>query len=139
MPDVMPVLLAEDEEHDVFLMQRAFGLAGVANRLIAVRDGQEAIRYLHGQGPYADRSRFPEPCLLLLDLKMPLVDGFEVLGWVRQHPAWRDALPVIVLSSSDHEKDVQKAFELGAHDYLAKPMNFNALVALVRELKRGWL
>ncbi len=135
----MPVLLAEDEEHDVFLMERAFRLSEIANPLVAVSDGQEAIWYLEGSGRYSDRSRFPRPCLLLLDLKMPMIDGFDVLKWIQAQPALRENLPIMVLSSSDHESDVRKAFELGAIDYLVKPMDFNGLLGLVRDLKRSWL
>jgi len=135
----MPVLLAEDEAPDVYLMERAFRLAEVPNALMSVPNGQEAIWYLEGEGPYTDRSEHPEPCLMLLDLKMPLVDGFEVLKWIGEQKKLRDRLPVIVLSSSDHEVDVRKAFELGAHEYLVKPSEFEKLVAMVRDLKQGWL
>lgn len=133
------MLLAEDDEHDVFFMQRAFGRAGVTQPIMAVNNGQEAIQYLHGEGNFADRSKYPAPRLVLLDLKMPLVDGFEVLSWIREQPGLREWLPVLVLSSSAQEADVKKALALGAHEYLVKPGDFNSLVGLVEEIKRRWL
>ena len=139
MAKVMPVLLAEDEEDDVFLMKRAFSVVELSNPLVTVPDGQEAIWYLAGEGNYADRSRHPEPCLLLLDLKMPKVNGFEVLEWLQGQPQLRDNLPVIVLSSSDQEVDVRRAFELGAHDYYVKAASFERLRELVEKIKRSWL
>jgi DNA-binding response OmpR family regulator len=138
-PASKPVLLAEDEQLDVFLMKRAFHLAEIANPLVAVPDGHEAIYYLQGRGHYMDRRQYPEPCLALLDLKLPLVDGFGVLRWIRQQPAWQESLPVIILSSSDQETDIRKAFELGAHEYLVKPGNFKELLAMVYTLKHDWL
>jgi CheY-like chemotaxis protein len=139
MSDRQPVLLAEDEEHDVFFMERAFGKAGIVSPLIALPDGREVIAYLKGEGSYSDRRRYPEPRLLLLDLKMPLVDGFEVLSWIRQQPGLRELLPILVLSSSDQPADRERAIKLGAHEYLVKPSDFNSLIVLARELKRRWL
>jgi len=139
MATTMPVLLAEDEEDDVFLMKRAFSAVALSNPLVAVPDGQEAIWYLAGEGNYADRSRHPEPCLLLLDLKMPKVNGFEVLEWLQHHPRLRENLPVVVLSSSEQEVDVRRAFELGAHDYYVKASSFERLRELVEKIKQRWL
>lgn len=133
------VLLAEDEMHDVFLLQRAFRVAEVKNPLVSVSNGQEAIWFLEGHGAYADRAQHPAPCLMLLDLKMPIVSGFEVLEWVRDQPSFQKSLPVIVLTSSDQEGDVRRAFELGASDYLVKPSDFNLLVLMMTDLKRNWL
>src|SRR5690349_127052 len=101
MFDNATVLLAEDNAHDVWLTQRAFVKARLANRLEVVRDGEQAIDYLSGQGRYVDRKRYPLPILLLLDLYMPKVDGFQVLEWLREHPGL-DRLPVAVLTASDH-------------------------------------
>jgi CheY-like chemotaxis protein len=139
MAKAMPVLLAEDEEDDVFLMRRAFSVAELSNPLVTVSDGQEAIWYLAGEGNYADRTQHPEPCLMLLDLKMPKVNGFEVLEWLQRQPRLRDNLPVIVLSSSEQEVDVRRAFELGAHDYFVKAPSFERLLELVEKIKEGWL
>jgi CheY-like chemotaxis protein len=114
-------------------------LAELSNPLITVPDGQEAISYLAGEGIYSDRSQHPEPCLLLLDLKMPKVNGFEVLEWLREQPPLRDNLPVIVLSSSAQDVDVRRAFELGAHEYLVKASSFERLREMVERIKQGFL
>ncbi len=139
MTERVPVLLAEDDEHDVFFMRRAFHKAEIRNPLLAVPNGGEAIRYLEGQDRYGDRAHCPFPGLLMLDLKMPLVDGFEVLRWVSEHPEIRQRLAVLVLSSSDQAGDRERAFKLGAHEYLVKPSGFSGLVDLVGDIKRRWL
>ncbi len=127
-----PILLAEDDENDVFLLQHAFESAGVSSPLMVVRNGQEAIWYLAGERIYADRTAYPWPHLLLLDLKMPLMDGFDVLTWVQKRRPKN--LLVVVLSSSRHEADIRRALDLGAHAYWVKPHDFNQLIASVREL-----
>lgn len=93
-----PIIYAEDEEDDVFCMQRAFGAAGVSNQLLILPDGQEAIDFCSCRGRYANRKKDPFPCLLLLDLKLPKLSGMEVLKWVRKEPSI-STLPIIVLSS----------------------------------------
>lgn len=133
------ILYAEDEQHDVYFMRRAFTMVGVTQPLIHVCNGQEAILYLKGESAYADRSLYPKPQLLLLDLNMPLVNGFEVLDWLAQHPQWRQGLSIIVLSSSNLDADLQKAQQLGANDYLVKPNDFNQLLTLARDLKQRWI
>ena len=132
------VLLAEDDPNDVLLLRRAFEVAGLPDALVAVRDGQEAIDYLSGAGVYSDRERYPEPAVMLLDLKMPRVDGFEVLVWRNTHDRWRD-LPVVVLCSSRLETDVQRALDLGADAYRMKPTDFHYLVEVAHELGNKWL
>jgi CheY-like chemotaxis protein len=139
MTTISPVLLAEDEESDVLFMERAFAKAGVMNPLIAVHNGSQVVAYLDGEGKYADRLKYPEPFLLLLDLKMPLMDGFEVLEWIQQKPRWRDGLPVIVLTASGHDPDLKRALDLGAHEYLIKPSDMHGLVTMVTALKLRWL
>jgi CheY-like chemotaxis protein len=133
-----PILLAEDDENDVFLLQLAFQKAAVSHPLIVARDGQEAVDYLKGESPYGDRARYPAPALLLLDLKMPRMDGFEVLAWLDQQPELK-GVPVVVLTSSAFEFDVQKARQLGAADYRVKPPQFENLLQIVHELKGRWL
>jgi CheY-like chemotaxis protein len=139
MVTVGPVLLAEDEEFDVLLMQRAFRKAEVRNDLIVVRNGRETIDYLEGQGNYAQRQDFPEPYLLLLDLKLPVLDGFQVLEWIWERPRWRDGLPVIVLTGSGQESDRKRAVDLGAHGYLIKPTDADGLIGMVASLKARFL
>jgi CheY-like chemotaxis protein len=130
------VLAAEDEESDAFLMQLAFGKAGLTDKLLILRDGQEVIEYLKGGGPYADRNLYPLPSLLILDLKMPRVTGFEVLAWLGVNPQFKD-LPVVMLSSSSHEADIERARQLGAWDYHLKPHGMAPFVQLVKQLTAG--
>src|SRR5690348_7235194 len=117
------ILLAEDDPNDVMLLQRAFQKAGLRDRLKIVRDGEQAIDYLAGRGEYADREQFPQPFMLLLDLKMPGTDGFEVLQWVRAESSLKRLL-VVVLTSSNLQADVDRAYDLGANSYLVKPVEF---------------
>src|SRR2546429_2735405 len=138
MSDRATVLLAEDDPDDVLLTQIAFEKARLANPLQVVRDGEEAIAYLKGEGRFADRNRFPWPMLLLLDLKMPKVNGFQVLEWLRTQSR-TEALPVAIMTSSDHDPDVTRAYELGADSYLTKPPDAEALLGLVQRLQAYWL
>lgn len=133
-----PVLYAEDDENDAFFMQRAFRQARIPNPLTILSDGNLAIGYLSGAGPYADRQQHPWPCLLLLDLKMPGRSGFDVLTWVRAQPA-AAALPVVVLTSSSQDNDIYRAYSLGANSYLVKPGKPDELLVIVNGLKQFWL
>jgi CheY-like chemotaxis protein len=129
-----PVLYAEDEENDVFLMQRAFRKAGIKNPLQTASDGAEAIRYLQGAGDYADRRRFPLPCLVLLDLNLPRRSGLEVLKWIREQPSFAH-LPVVILTSSNQHRDIASAYQLKANGYLVKPPSSEKLIELVATLR----
>jgi len=114
------ILLVEDTADDVFFLRRALKKAQINNPFQVVVHGQEAIDYLAGNGKYSDRIKFPLPGVVLLDLKLPLVDGFEVLAWIRTQPLL-SALPVAILTSSSEKRDRQRALELGAKAYLVKP------------------
>jgi CheY-like chemotaxis protein len=131
------ILLAEDDPNDVLLIQRAFQKAGFKNMLKVVRDGEQAIEYLAGRGAYSNRERFPLPYLLLLDLKMPGTDGFEVLQWLRGEPDLKRLL-VVVLTSSNLQADVDRAYELGANSYLVKPVEFDEMVNLIQRFETYW-
>jgi CheY-like chemotaxis protein len=131
------ILLAEDDPNDVLLIQRAFQKAGLRNALKVVRDGEQAISYLDGRGVYANRERFPAPFLLLLDLKMPGTDGFEVLEWVRKEPELKRLL-VVVLTSSNLQEDVDRAYDLGANSYLVKPVSFDEMVNMIKRFEIYW-
>lgn len=131
------ILLAEDDPNDVLLIQRAFQKAGFQDVLKVVRDGEQAIQYLSGSGNYADRKRFPLPFLLLLDLKMPGTDGFEVLQWVRGDRDLKRLL-VIVLTSSNLQSDVDRAYDLGANSYLVKPVEFQEMVNMIQRFEVYW-
>jgi len=132
------ILLAEDDPNDVLLIQRAFQRNHVANPVQVVRDGEEALAYLSGQAPFADRERHPLPVLMLMDLKMPRKSGLEVLAWVRHQPGLK-RLPIIVLTSSNQSPDINRAYELGANSYLVKPAGFDSLLDLVKNLDMYWL
>ena len=138
MGDQSVILLAEDREDDIALIKRAFAKAYIVNPLQVVRDGEEAIAYLSGVGKYGNRAEYPLPDLMLLDLKMPRVDGFEVLKWVRQQPGL-SALRVVVLTSSEAIRDVNVAYQLGANSFMVKPMDFQDVVQMSKFLSSYWL
>jgi CheY-like chemotaxis protein len=132
------ILLADDQEEDHFLMQRALGKAGVEDAVLkTVFDGLETVKYLSGEGIYCDRSQFPFPNVVLTDLKMPKLDGFGFLRWARSHPECV-VIPTIVFSSSGIPGDVKMAYELGANAYLVKPHGLQQLVDLVRLTYQFW-
>ena len=132
------ILLVEDNPDDVLLIRRAFQKAGIGNPIVAVGHGDDAVAYLDGTGAYADRHRYPLPALVLLNLKLPRRSGLEVLAWVRQHEGLK-RLPVVVLTSSRDEGDINKAYDLGANSYLVKPVAFDELLRLVRSVEGYWL
>ena len=136
--DHVPILLVEDDDNDVLFMQLAFKRASMPNRLIALHDGAEAIDYLDGVRPYADRARFPTPCLILTDLKMPRMDGFDLLAWIQDRPEHQH-IPVIVLSSSNQPEDRRRALELGARDYWVKPSEIQTLMRIVQQMRTTWV
>jgi CheY-like chemotaxis protein len=133
-----PILLVEDEENDVMLLQRAFRRAGMVNPLQVVRHGDDAVAYLEGTGEFADRVKHPLPVLVLLDLKLPRRTGLEVLEWVKERPGLKK-IPIVVLTSSKNDSDVDRAYELGANSYLVKPVSFETLLELVKSLELYWL
>ena len=132
------ILLAEDSEDAVILLKLACKKSRLRNPMHVVADGEEAIQYLSGEGEFKHRNRFPLPSLLLLDLKMPKVDGFEVLSWLRARPGI-NRLPVVVLTSSSDPGDIARAYELGASSYLVKPIGFDDLVELLNRLEGWWM
>ena len=132
------ILLVEDDANDVYFMKRAAREAGILDSLQVAQDGQEAMDYLGGVGGYADRQRFPLPCLVLLDLKLPRVMGFEVLKWIRQQTELKSTI-VIVLTSSDLKADVDLAYRLGANSYLVKPSTLDKFKETIARIKQYWL
>lgn len=132
------ILLVEDNEDDVFLMRRALRKAGIANPLHVTTDGQQAIDYLSGTGRFADRELFPLPHIVFLDLKLPYVNGFEVLSWMRQQRSL-DAVVVVVLTSSAESRDQDKAYALGARSYLIKPPTPEGLHEIFSSIQSEWL
>lgn len=132
------ILIVDDNDDDVFALQRALKKTGTANPQQVVTNGREAIAYLAGNGRYVDRAAYPLPFLLFLDLKMPLTDGFEVLGWMREQPQLSQIV-VIVLSGSDERKDHQRAYTLGARSYLVKPPTPSDLQQILVSMDSFWL
>ena len=137
MQDKNVILLAEDDSNDVLLLERAFEKAGLRDSLKIVNDGEQTINYLSGKGIYADRAQFPLPFLVLLDLKMPIIDGFGVLQWAKDQPDLKRLL-VVVLTSSNLQADVDRAYELGANSYLVKPVSFDEMVNLIKRFEIYW-
>ncbi len=133
-----PILLVEDDQNDVFFLQYAFEAADITHPVHVVEDGQQAIDYLAGTGQFADRKRFPLPCLVLLDLKLPVKMGMEVLRWIRQQSSLQ-TLIVVVLTSSNDRDDIDQAYRLGARSYLVKPLSVDSRLALARAIKTYWL
>jgi CheY-like chemotaxis protein len=134
----LPILVAEDNEDDAFLLRRAFGKAQFSNPLHLVPDGVEAMAYLKGTGQYADRAKFPFPALVLLDIKMPRMNGLETLAAIRKDPELK-RLVVIFLSSSDQEQDINEAFDLRANSYLVKPNSAERMINILQKLREYWI
>ena len=132
------ILLVEDNPDDVDLTLRALSKGRVANDIVVARDGVEALDYLFGTGAYAGRDTTQTPTVILLDLKLPKVDGLEVLQRLRADPRTRRT-PVVVLTSSDEEKDIISSYDLGANSYVRKPVDFTEFTKAVRELRLYWL
>jgi CheY-like chemotaxis protein len=132
------ILLVDDSEDDHELMRFAFKKAGIRNPIRELYSGDEAIAYLSGEGEYADRERYPLPCLIITDLKMTGVDGFELLEWLgKRHEFVR--VPKLVLTSSGHEGDEKRARQLGACAYFVKPSQLKGLVKTVVDMNEDWI
>lgn len=133
-----PILLVEDEPDSVFFFEHTMKKANIANPLRVAKDGREALDYLEGVGPFADRAKHPLPGLVILDLKLPHASGFEVLQRLRQRPETR-TLIVLMLTSSASDDDIAKAYSLGANGYLVKPLQLEELAEIVHAIKIFWL
>jgi CheY-like chemotaxis protein len=132
------ILLVEDDRNDAFFLKYAFETAGISNPVHVVEDGQHAMDYLAGVGQYADRLRFPFPCLVLLDLKLPVRTGLDVMRWIRQQPGLQNLLVVALTSSSDIA-DIDEAYRLGVRSYLVKPLSVHERLAMAQAIKTYWL
>jgi len=132
------ILLVEDQPNDYLLIRRAFDKGQILNPLFVVTSGEEAVAYLSGRGRFHNRQEYPLPDLMLLDLKLPGMDGFDVLRWVRAEPGL-SSLVIVVLTSSNLMFDVNEAYKLGANSFLVKPTDFDNYVATCRVLKEFWL
>jgi CheY-like chemotaxis protein len=129
--------MVEDVQDDVTLMLRAFQRASMTNPIQIVPTGEEALAYLRGEGKFASREEYPLPDLVLLDLTLPGIDGFEVLTWIRQDDSLR-SLPVVVLTSSSRIRDVNRAYSLGANSFFVKELDFQQAVDLSALLRQYW-
>jgi two-component system response regulator len=132
------ILLVEDNPNDAQLTLHALKRHRLANHLHVVRDGAEALEFLFATGPYAERKRADSPKLVMLDLKLPRVDGIEVLRVIRANPRTR-TIPVVVLTSSREERDIAETYDLGANSYIVKPVDFEQFTEAVRQLGLYWL
>ena len=137
MNDYQTILLVDDSVNDLMLLRLAFQKAEFKNQLQIVHNGEDAIAYLKGEGDYSDRSQYPLPAVMLLDLNMPMKNGFDVLAWVRAQPVLK-RLTIIILTASMRTEDVERAFDLGATSYLVKPSKIDGLIDMVRCL-HDWL
>jgi CheY-like chemotaxis protein len=131
------VLLVEDDLNDIFFVKRAFMKGRWQTSLQVVTDGEDALRYLRGIDQYTDRITYPLPNLIVMDLKMPRKSGFEVLEFVKADGLLR-RIPIVIVSSSNHPNDINRAYELGANSYMVKPLNFNAVEHLFESITYYW-
>lgn len=134
-----PVLLVEDDPSDFRLIQRAFNKVSEGFQMFRLTNGDEVVEYLSGDGPYENRAAYPMPALVLLDLKLPRRSGFEVLQWLRRQVSGLNRLPVIILTSSRHSADINRAYDLGANSYLVKPDTGAQLEELATQFQTYWL
>jgi CheY-like chemotaxis protein len=132
------ILLADDDEEDRMLTSEALAESRVANDLRFVTDGEELLDYLYNRGKYTDHASAPAPGLILLDLNMPRKDGREALREIKADPDLR-RIPVIVLTTSKAEEDIYRTYDLGANSFITKPVHFNALVDVMKEIGKYWI
>ncbi|MCK4469069.1 MAG: response regulator [Desulfobacterales bacterium] len=132
------ILLVEDEEAHAQLTRRAIRKAGNANRIDVIYDGEEALDYLFNGGKYADKSKYPCPGLILLDIKLPGIDGIEVLQKIKQHPNLKK-IPVIMLTTSDREEDIARSYDYHANSYLTKPVGFKEFEEKIGQIDFYWM
>jgi two-component system, response regulator len=132
------ILLVEDNPDDIALTLRAFNMSNIANKVVSVEDGEEALDYLFCNGKYTDRNRLDLPSVILLDLNLPKVNGFEVLKAIRDNESTK-FLPVVILTSSKEEQDLISGYSLGANSYIRKPVEFEKFINAVQTLGLYWL
>ena len=132
-----PILVVEDSDADFEALERAFRKTGVINPIFRCNDGDEAINYLKNTEKFSDINNSPKPCIILLDLNMPGLDGFDVLDIIKVEAELK-SLPVIVLTTSNDQKDIRKAYEKGANSYIQKPVQFDGFIEAIKKLKSYW-
>ena len=132
------ILLVEDNEDDVYVMRRALHKGHIKNPVQLATDGEQAVEYLAGNGVYANRKEHPLPFIIFLDIKLPFLDGFEVLSWM-QHQDLLDKIVVVMLTSSGLQEDRERAHALGARSYIVKPPSAQELLEVLQSLKSYWI
>ena len=137
-PVLPTILLVEDTPSDAALIRRGFDKTNVLNPIVWVKNGQEALAYLSGLGQYGDRIRYPLPALILLDLDLPEMTGFELLQWKRTQPYVR-RIPVVVLTIDKATSAINAAYDLGANSYLVKPGDPEEIMRIVKSIQEYWL
>jgi CheY-like chemotaxis protein len=130
-----PILLVEDNEDDIMITKRALEKGQIRNKLYVTHDGEEAINFLKRVGRYKEA---PRPCFILLDLKMPKIDGFDVLKEIKKNPDLK-SIPVVVLTTSGRDQDVEQSYILGCNNYIMKPVNFEKFIKIVVKIEEYWL
>jgi two-component system response regulator len=138
MSDAVEILLVEDDPDDLDMTLRALRKSGMANKIHVARDGVEALEFIFCEGPHAQRRIDNLPRVVLLDLKLPRVDGFEVLRRMKADARTR-GIPIVVLTSSREQSDVVASYDLGVNSYIVKPVNFDSFVKSVSDLGMYWL
>jgi CheY-like chemotaxis protein len=136
--DPVAILLVEDNPMDVELTVRAFKRNRMTNPVMIARDGQEALDYIHRQGKFSDPDSSPVPGLILLDIRLPRVDGLEVLGEIKGHAIYKQ-IPVVMLTTSQDDGDVSKSYDLGANSYIVKPVDFDKFIEVVGRIELYWI
>ncbi len=132
------ILVADDDEDDRFLIRTAFRDSQLSNDIFFVADGVELMQFLHHEGAYEDQLQFPRPGIIFLDLNMPRKDGWEALSEIKQNPDLK-SIPVVVLTTSNSERDILKTYESGANCYITKPISFDQLLQIVKSFGQFWL
>lgn len=132
------ILLVEDSDHDAELALRSLKKNNISNKVVRLKDGEEALEFLFGEGDYEGRSIHNQPRVILLDLKMPKVDGLEVLKAVRKNKNTEN-IPIVMLTSSKEERDLVEGYELGVNSFIVKPVEFNSFMKAVKEIGFYWV
>lgn len=138
MNDYIEIILVEDNPHEAELAIRTLKKHNLANKLFHIDDGEEALDFIFSRGKYESRTNIPQPRLILLDIKLPRVDGLEILRQIKANPTTR-MIPVVMLTASKEERDVIESYQLGVNSYLVKPVNFESFTKAVAELGFYWL
>lgn len=136
-PNPIIILMADDDEDDVLLTQKALQKGKLLNTLYSVKDGEELLDYLLHRGAYSDESQFPRPGIILLDLNMPKKDGREALKEIKSHPELQE-IPIVVFTTSKAEEDVYRSYKLGVNSFITKPVTFENLIEVMQALGKYW-